>query len=83
MESAKARFGGLGRNLKDKLERIDAKVSDSKALSEAKSRLSGGAATFRRCAAAGAPLSRARAPVRAKPQAPVWAGDLAKLVVLS
>jgi len=81
MENAKAKFGGLGRNLKDKIsdridrldlkdkldERLDSmkgklkeldakvseKVADSKALTEAKSRLSGGAASFRRCAAGG------------------------------
>jgi hypothetical protein len=59
VESAKARFGGLGRNLRDRLDKIDAKVADSKALAEAKSRLSGGAANFKRCALCCACLAQA------------------------
>jgi hypothetical protein len=48
MESAKAKFGGFGRNLKDRFERLDAKVQDSKALAEAKSRLTTGTASLKR-----------------------------------
>jgi hypothetical protein len=50
MESAKAKFGGFGRGLKDRFERLDAKVQDAKALAEAKTRLSDRAASLKRWA---------------------------------